>query len=104
MWPVPAKPLIRGFVDLLKTLIEMKSEDDSNFIAARNTSASLAWTLALCALIGGTGRAPALDVTSMKAAATYSAARRGTALLINYTGREDGFRELSGQSFGPGDT
>jgi CubicO group peptidase (beta-lactamase class C family) len=78
---------ITGFVDLSKTVIEMKSEHESNFIAARRTPASLAWTLALCALIGGAVRAPALDVTSMKAAATYSAARRGTALLIVQDGR-----------------
>jgi CubicO group peptidase (beta-lactamase class C family) len=37
---------------------------------------------ALCAFIGGAGCAPALDAASMEAAAKYSAARRGAALLI----------------------
>ena len=86
---------ITGFVDLSKTVIEMKSEHESNFIAARRTPASLPWTLALCALIGGAVRALALDVTSMKAAATYSAARRGTPLWRG-TGREEVFESYPG--------
>jgi CubicO group peptidase (beta-lactamase class C family) len=53
----------------------------------RGTPPAFGWMFALCALIGGIGCAPALDAASMEAAAKYSAARRGSALLILQNGK-----------------
>ena len=53
----------------------------------RGTLPALAGMFALCAFLGQTGRALALDAASMEAAAKYSAARRGAALLIVQDGK-----------------
>jgi CubicO group peptidase (beta-lactamase class C family) len=53
----------------------------------RGTPSAFASMLVLCAFIAGAGCAPALDAASMKAAAKYSAARGGAALLIVQDGK-----------------
>lgn len=51
------------------------------------TPSAFAWMFALCAFIAGARCALALDAASMEAAAKYSAARRGSALLVVQDGK-----------------
>ena len=57
------------------------------FAHLHRASLAFVWIFTLLAFVGGNGCAFALEAASMKAAAEYSAARRGAALLIIQNGK-----------------
>jgi CubicO group peptidase (beta-lactamase class C family) len=63
------------------------SDRESVWSQLHRTAPTFVWILIAFAFVGRNGCAFALDVASMKAAAEYSAARRGVALLVIQNGK-----------------
>ena len=63
------------------------SDRQSGWWQLHRTAPAFLWILIVFAFVGKNGCAFALDVASMKAAAEYSAARRGIALLVIQNGK-----------------